>query len=342
MSFEFTRGLFKLDFTDHHAILGMPIDATAKEIRKRFMTIARHLHPDVCKSENKLKAEEVLSKLVNPAYAKLSNDRERDEYLVLLKMMGKRLVQEHQSISPQSDAAKKLFQTAAFEPTYKTLLNELAQKQYENLDTTLDAIAEISELNLVYLLRKERDGGGVKKDSRPAAAVPLSTAPPATTGAATASQPPQSGFQTNFVEQHYRRAEALAQKADANSLLMARKELQEAIKLDPSNSRIYALMGIVFLRQNRINPNSVNVTMAKQHVTQALRLNAQEPLALEARKLLNQLAANEATGGKPTTAAKAAQPKTSQPKTAPPKPDNKSSGGGGLFGGLFGGGGKKK
>lgn len=341
MSFEFTRGLFKLDFTDHHAILGMPLDATAKEIRKRFMAIARNLHPDVCKSDNKLKAEEVLSKLVNPAYAKLSHDRERDEYIVLLKMMGKRLVQEHQSIAPQSDAAKKLFQTPAFETAYKTLVNELAQTQYDNLDTSLDAIAQISELNLVYLLRKERDGGGVKRETRPAAAAPLSTAPPATAGAATASQPPQSGFQTNFVEQHYRRAEALAQKSDANSLLMARKELQEAIKLDPSNSRIHALMGIVFLRQNRINPNSVNVTMAKQHVTQALRLNAQEPLALEARKLLNQLVASDATGGKPA-AAKAAQPKTSPPKTAPPKPDNKPSGGGGLFGGLFGGGGKKK
>ncbi len=337
MSFEFTRGLFKLDFTDHHAILGMPLDATAKEIRKRFMAIARNLHPDVCKSDNKLKAEEVLSKLVNPAYAKLSHDRERDEYIVLLKMMGKRLVQEHQSIAPQSDAAKKLFQTPAFETTYKTLLNELAQNQYDNLDTTLDTIAQISELNLVYLLRKERDGGGVKRDNRPAAAASLSTAPPAT-----ASQPPQSGFQTNFVEQHYRRAEALAQKGDANSLLMARKELQEALKLDPSNSRIHALMGIVFLRQNRINPNSVNVTMAKQHVTQALRLNAQESLALEARKLLNQIAASDATGGKSAAAAKAAQPKTSQPKTAPPKPDNKPSGGGGLFGGLFGGGGKKK
>ncbi|MGB6169469.1 MAG: hypothetical protein WBF52_17940, partial [Geitlerinemataceae cyanobacterium] len=65
------------------------------------------------------------------------------------------------------------------------------------------------------------------------------------------------------------------------------------------------------------------VTLAKQHVTQALKLNPREPVALDARKQLNQLVANSATNGHEAGA------KTSK------KPES-----GGLFGGLFGG--KKK
>jgi len=48
MSFEMTKGLFKYDFTDQHAILGVPLDAEYNDIRKRYMKIARRLHSDTC------------------------------------------------------------------------------------------------------------------------------------------------------------------------------------------------------------------------------------------------------------------------------------------------------
>jgi curved DNA-binding protein CbpA len=323
MSFEFNRGLFKFDFIDHHAILGMPIDSSAGEIRKRFLKIARRLHPDICQAEDKQNAEALLSKLVNPAYAKLSNDRERDEYLILLKMMGKRLVQDGSSVSLKSDAAKQLLQGGALEPVYKNTLAQLAQTQYDNLSQTLETISAISELNLVYLLRKERDGGGVRKEPKPMTQPPKVAQPP-TTGGVQAS--PSTPRQNPYVEQYCQRATALIQKNDLNSLMMARKELQEALKLDPNSSVAHGLMGRLYLTQNQLKPSTAYMTLAKQHVTQALRLNPREPIALEARKQLNQLIANTAT----TT--QEAGAKTTK------KPDQKSNGG--LFGGLFGG--KKK
>ncbi|NET53020.1 MAG: J domain-containing protein, partial [Merismopedia sp. SIO2A8] len=84
MSFQIERGLFKFDFTDHHAVLGIPIGADKKEVRKRYLKIARNLHPDSSKAEGeaeKQQANQLLSKLVNPAYEQLSKDDR--EYLVM-------------------------------------------------------------------------------------------------------------------------------------------------------------------------------------------------------------------------------------------------------------------
>ncbi len=333
MSFDFNRGLFKFDFIDHHAILGMPIDASAGEIRKRFLKIARRLHPDICQGDDKPKAEALLSKLVNPAYAKLSNDRERDEYVILLKMMGKRLVQDGQSVSVKSDAAKRLLQGGSFDQAYKNTLAQLAEKQYDDLSGSAETIATISELNLVYLLRKERDGGGIKKQPRPMSQPPMRTQPPGTQPPGT--QPPTTAGgqaavstpqQNPYVEQYCNRATMLIEKNNLNGVMMARKELQEALKLDPNSSVAHGLMGILYLKQNQLKPSTAYVTLAKQHVTQALKLNPREPVALDARKQLNQLIANTATTSQEAGA------KTSK------KPDPKSNGG--LFGGLFGG--KKK
>ena len=101
MSYKIDSGLFLFDFTDHHAVLGVPVDADFKEIRKRYLQIARRLHPDTCQAASvvdKQLANSLLSKLVNPAYEKFSIERNRAEYVVLLREMSKRLTQEAASI----------------------------------------------------------------------------------------------------------------------------------------------------------------------------------------------------------------------------------------------------
>jgi len=75
MSFKIDSGLFKFNFTDHHAVLGVPVDAEFKDIRKRYLKIARCLHPDSCSAQSeadKQRANQLLSKLVNPAYENFS------------------------------------------------------------------------------------------------------------------------------------------------------------------------------------------------------------------------------------------------------------------------------
>ena len=316
MSLKIDSGLFKFNFTDHHAILGVPLDADFKEIRKRYLEIARRLHPDSCAAvtqADKQQASQLLSKLVNPAYEKFSKDADRAEYIVLLKEMSKRLVQESNCIDLKSEVSKQLNQTNNIDHIYKTSLAKLAETQYNSFDQVLQMIAQISELNLVYLMRK----GSSTLQSQPPKSI--GTIPSQTPSTPTA--PPPSQPET-IVDQYYRRAQALIEK---NNFAQARVELQDALKLEPNNGRSHSLMGVVYLKQNQH-------TMAKVHINKALQLNPKDPIALKSKKFLDQLAQKSSVPQ--STPSKTTQSRPTGDKQA----DN--SGGGGLFGGLFGG--KKK
>jgi curved DNA-binding protein CbpA len=306
MSFKIDCGLFKFDFTDHHAVLGVPVDADAKDIRKRYLKIARRLHPDSCSAQSeadKHRANQLLSKLVNPAYEKLTSDRSRADYIVLLTQMGKRLVQESNAIELKSELAKQLAQTNNIEHVYKTSLYQLAEKQYDSFDQVLQIIAQISELNLVYLRRQ----GGIQSPPPPVAAK--------NNLAGTAvTPPPPPPQQESLVEQYYRRAQMLMVK---NNFTQARVELQDALKLEPNNSSCHSLMGVFYLKQNQ-------TTMAKIHIKKALQLNPQEPMALKSKQFLDKLAQE------------AGEKITASPKPSPGNLSSKSNGGG-IFGGMFSG-----
>ena len=80
MSLNIDIGLFKFDFTDCHAVLGVPINADFKEIRQRYLKIARFLHPDSTAAKGEVeeqKANDLFSKVVNPAYEKFTTERSR-------------------------------------------------------------------------------------------------------------------------------------------------------------------------------------------------------------------------------------------------------------------------
>lgn len=320
MSFQIDRGLFKFDFIDHHAVLGVPVNADVSEVRKRYLKIARKLHPDSCKAsseaEKKL-ASQLLSKLVNPAYEQLSQSNNRD-YQVSLSHMGRRLAAEGGKFSLTSEAAKQLGRAGAgLDPAYRTTVNNLAAKQYESLDQAVDKIAEISETNMVYLILSK--GEGLKTGKPPATGAGVGGTPKAGTGipgtppkagAGVPGTPPKpgvgmpsSGFTSGNlgdsqgimrIESYIRRAEGyMAKKNFAGAVL----ELREALKLDQNNSRCHTLLGISYLKQNQ-------ATMAKVHINKALQLNPKEELALKGKRHLEGL-----SGGKPS-----APPKLDQAK----------------------------
>lgn len=340
MSFHIERGLFKFDFTDHHSVLGVPVDADVKDVRKRYLKIARRLHPDSCKAgsdaEKKL-ASQLLSKLVNPAYEQLSQSNNRD-YLVSLGHIGRRLAAEGTKIPLASEGAKQLFRSGAnLDNAYKSLVQKLASTQYDSLDQVLDKVAEISELNMVYLMLskgeitkstdrkpesrtanedRRQDARTVTSDGRQGVRTPTPT-PGASGGAG--SPLPSSGI--SRVGEYIRRAEGYMAK---NNFAAAVLELREALKLDPNNSRCHSLLGASYLKQNQ-------ATMAKVHINKALQLNPKDELALKGKQFLEKLA-QQGGGGQAKTASQPSQSK---------QPDKSGkSGGGGLFGGFFGG--KKK
>jgi curved DNA-binding protein CbpA len=293
MSFEMTKGLFKYDFTDQHAILGVPLDAEFNDIRKRYMKIARRLHSDTCSFESQADkdwANQFLSKVVNPAYNKFSKESDRKEYNLLLAAIGKRVAKEQPKMQIESAAAKQLATAKDWEEAYKTAVSKLALKQYESVKETQEAIDQISELNMVYLLRKERMGGGVgvAAGSPPKAATPTSTAKtaaPATPATATpAPSPPK--VQDSLAEAYCRRAQGFM---DSKSYAKAILELKEGVKRDPKHSKAHAMLAMCYLQQDQ-------ATMAKLEMNKALASNPEEPTALEVKKKLEQASAKSKKG----------------------------------------------
>jgi curved DNA-binding protein CbpA len=303
MSFEMTKGLFKYDFTDQHAILGVPLDAEYNDIRKRYMKIARRLHSDTCSFESQADkdwANQFLSKVVNPAYNKFSKESDRKEYSLLLTAIGKRIAKEQAKMQIESEAAKQLATAKDWEEAYKTAVSKLALKQYESVKETQEAIDQISELNMVYLLRKERMGGGVgvAAGSPPKATAPTSTAKTAKTAAAatpatkatpaTATPaPPPPKVQDSPAEAYCRRAQGFM---DSKSYAKAILELKEGVKRDANHSQAHAMLAMCYFEQNQ-------ATMAKLEMNKALASNPQEPTALEVKKKLEQASAKSKKDG---------------------------------------------
>ncbi|AFZ14838.1 heat shock protein DnaJ domain protein [Crinalium epipsammum PCC 9333] len=321
MSFKIEQGLFKLDLTDHHAILGVPVDADPDQIRQRYKLVARLLHPDTCAAETpeeKEFAKQLFSKLVSPAYSELSKSRNRAEYLVLLGHVGKRLATEPATAQITSLAAKELAQAGAnLDSLYKNLLRKLAAKQYDSFYQVIETIAQISELNMVFLMYKE--GQGIKT---------ITTAGSAnyTVAKQTTQNIPVSGNKpaespTSPVTPYLQRAEEYVSK---NNLAKAILELRDALSLEPNNSTCHSLLGMIYLKQHQ-------GTMAKVHINKALQLNPKDPKALQAKQLLDKF--QQSVTGKTSQ-----QSQSNQSKATNAKPSDNS--GGGLFGGLFGG--KKK
>ena len=331
MSLKIDQGLFNLDFVDYHAILGAPVDVDVKEVRKRYLSIARRLHPDSCATENEVdrkRAAEYLSKMVNPAYEKLSQEKTYMEHSVLLRLKGQQALKQQDTVVLTSDSARQLAASPDLDMVYRAALQELVKNQYKQLGQTLEITGQISELNLVYLMRKESRGEsvGTQRKSAPTAA-PAGAAKPANPAAnpspANSRTPQLPPTREALIAANLRRSEGFEAKQNYPRAI---QELREAITLEPTSSECHTRLGLIYLKTNQN-------TMAKIHFNRALELNPQDTVALEGK---NRLEATNST----QTVQVAAKGKPPDPKAKPAakggKPD---SGSGGLFG-LFGG--KKK
>ncbi len=248
-TFKIDRGIGQYNSSDYFAILGLPITADALQIRKRYLSIARNLHPDIHgrTPEEKHKACEYLAKLVSPAYNLLMQGKELEEYSALLKLIAKRLLKRELKIAPKSDIAKNLLASPS-EPHYIRAVEAIATHQYDSLDKILEYTAQLSELNLIYILYQEGYHPSLT-ESMQAIAKPSS----------------------NRVQNHLNLAEEHISK---KQWTMALGELRAALPLDQTNSKCHALLGLVYLNQNLGG-------MAKVSFQQALKLNPKEALALQ-------------------------------------------------------------
>ncbi|MFM5902308.1 MAG: DnaJ domain-containing protein [Dolichospermum sp.] len=302
MSLKINSGLFRDDFVDYHAVLCVTIDAEVKEIRQRYLQIVRILHPDSSNFLDYLEkqmANSLLSKLVNPAYQQLSGDKKRREYLLILSQMGKRLAQEGTSINVETQLAKELLVAANISVSYQKAIAQIAETQFNDLQQAHKIIGEISELNLVYLMRTGR------KITKPPSNQPHNP------GQKLPSTPTLPLKEESLIEKYLRRAQNLL---ETDQLSQATVELQDALKLEPRNSHCHSLMAMVYLRQNQLK-------MAKIHFDNALKLNPKDNVALEWKPKVDKALGITNSGSQGTSSSK-------NEEKQPGK-----SGNGGFFGG---------
>jgi tetratricopeptide (TPR) repeat protein len=302
MSFQLDRGLFQFDFTDRHAILGVSVNAEEINIRERYQAVARLLHPD--SSQWKTDAERSLavrlfSRLITHAYGQLSRPSQLQEQMIMLELMGKRLVEESSQIQIVDPLCQELYNSGNdFELLYDRLLTQLTAQQYIALDESEQIINQISELNMVYLLRKQLQS--------------VRTTPPVTpTGAPAGAAKQNPGAPTDAnkpspVEGALRRAEDYMSK---KNWVKAVPEIKEVISVEPNNARAHTLLGLVYLHQQQM-------TMAKLSINKAIQIAPRDPQVLQAKQEFDR-AANPTSSG-------------TNGKNAAKKPSE------GMFSGLFG------
>jgi len=254
--FKLARGIAAFDFHDHYAVLGLPLTADNSLIRSRYLQIAKLLHPDVCKHERVAEAGEYLSKLVNPSYNLLTQEKERTEYAAILKLLAKRLMKRNEKLNPESAIAKQLLAN----PTtnrYVQSVQEVAQLQYADLDRVMERTETLSELNLVYVLVQE----GYQHDK---------PAEDTTVVQGQAATPPPQPAVASPAQVLAKAEQYIADK----QWTLALRDLRSLIQADPTNSRAHALLGLVYMNQKLLG-------MARISFQQALKYNPQEAIALQ-------------------------------------------------------------
>ena len=323
MPFAIKHGLFKLNITDYHAILGVPINADAKQIRLQYLKIAQKLHPDTCKVDitQKQLASDILSKLVNPAYKQISRKNSYAEYQLVLTQVGNRLAEQADKITLASEITRELLTAGdKMELVYNKLVKNLVNKQYQSLDQVTHYIAQLSELNLVYLMLTQKQAA---KKEVSVSAESQNQSPAKAQASSSPSQDSQSAKNEvtpkSRVDSYLRRAKEYMAK---NSFAMAVSELRAALKIDPNHSTCHGLLGQAYLQQNQL-------TMAKVHINKAWEANPKDPVTIEAKELLDKFnKANRKNSQNKRKLKSSSRNSGDRAKT--------QSGNSGIFGSLFG------
>ena len=321
MSFAIKQGLFRLNITDHHAILGVSLDAEPKQIRLRYLKIAQKLHPDKCRADqDKMKlAGQILSKLVNPAYEQLSKKNSFAEHQLVLTQLGKRIAENKSKIKLETESAQELLKAGhSAELVYPKLLKKIISGQYDSLADVTQNIGIISELNLVYLMLKCERGINTNKPISSATANGSNSTKSqtkATTAQASASEA-QAKVEEPSTESRVAafvgRAQQYISKGEYDRAIT---ELRDALRIDPNNGIAHAVMGKAYIRKKQL-------TMAKVHIGKAGKADPHNPIVIESQKELEKLT-------KMVKKSKISSPNSTQKSAS-------KSGNSGFFSGIFG------
>lgn len=269
---DFSPDAIKRFAGDPYAVLGLAVTADDRRILKRYRQVAKQLHPDVqLKNDEATRqfASQVLTRLVNPAYQRIKQDKGRSETLATLRFKVRRLSRE-EKLLPRHATAQKLMTLAEEEVDvfYEQALSELSEHQYQSGQQFTQQTQAIAELNLIYLRRKM--GNPVIREKRSGLVAgatvqaPVNPAQPSNA----AAPPPET---VNYAQRHITRAKTyIAGKKYTQAI----QELRDAVRIEPTNSDYHAMLGQAYLLNKMAG-------MAKVHFRQALKLNPRHATALK-------------------------------------------------------------
>lgn len=314
---------------DPYAVLGISLTADEKSITKHYRRLAMQLHPDrYAQAEPKQRefAGHLVARLVNPAYGKLKQARDRAELMAVLRLHVQQQ-QKNGGFVPTSEAARMLMQQPAQSALsfYEAQIQQLADQQYESFTQFGNVTHQLHELNLAYIQRKLDATAQTPAATISQTRVPdvlMSQVPSATpntsaaaTGAsatgvsaddpilATAGADPLTAptavpkdleaegrtIQEGYALRHYERAQQYIEKG---AYAGAVQEMKDALRMASDKAEYHALLSYAYLLQDLPG-------MAKVYCRQALKLDPEDKMALKlARKLKIELKAKAATAKK--------------------------------------------
>ncbi len=260
-------------FNDPFAVLGIAVTADDRRVQKRYRVAAKNLHPDRyidADADIRELTEKLLTRLVNPAYEKLSKESERRESLAILRLKVRSLT-HNAPLSPRSDLARQLIEcpVSNVDVFYEQTITQLADTQFDPSTNFVEVTEQLMELNLVYLhlkmgnlsggVQEKRDGLIPAVEARPKQFVSVATKPEVAA--------------ESYDQRHYRRAQEYAKKG---AWSQAVQELRDAIRIKADKSDYHALLGVAYLYLDKPLPG-----MAKVHLKRALELNPQDKYGLK-------------------------------------------------------------
>lgn len=255
-------------FSDPFAVLGIAVTADDRRVQKRYRTVAMRLHPDRfidADEDTKESTVKLLARLINPAYEKIRQEKERKENMALLRLRVRSLTRDG-SLSPQSEIARQLMErpVANVDVFYEQAIAQLAETQFDPHSNFASVTEQLTELNLVYLQLKMGDLGGGVQEKR-TGLIAATQAKPIQFAPAPAN--PEVAAES-YDQRHYRRAQEYAKKGAWSQVV---QELRDAIKIKADKSEYHSLLGVAYLYLEKPITGA-----AKAHIKRALELNPQD------------------------------------------------------------------
>ena len=262
---------------DPYAALGISLNAEDRRILKRYRQIAKLLHPDVQAGNSapiSQTAEQLIAKVINPAYQQLKQEKSRSEVLANMRFRAGQLDRQGK-LKPSFESAQQLLRIPEDEVDgfYENTLTQLANQQFDSSAVFHKTLPRLAQLNLILLRRKMGDTViRPKRTGLVAAPNPVKVSTADMTTAVAAPEPPV----INYAERYGIRARTYLSQRSYDQAI---QELREGIKIEPNNVEFHSMLGQAYLMQKKYG-------MSRVHLKRALALN---PVHAIAKKYLDRL-----------------------------------------------------